>query len=461
MKTIPLYETYMHELQSLYCKKNEGKLKLLAELLAPHAQSIAQAFYRVLLRNEKTVPFLTSAMVEERLVGSMQKWIIEIFHEYDLDEQIETIIEHQVQIGRVHARIDLPMSMVNYAARVLKNKCSEQLFQADISGQVLAESQGLMHSLVDTMVALINESYLLDTVASEQNAQSFRIQVTFQNLAFDCERQRVSLLDWTRQLFLITREKVIDRETVPSLRHSNFGLWLTHKGALMLTGRSELGVLMEFMSVTTELSEKLIESCGQDDEEKTKRLLNQINDEVSRIIWLLGKTAQEIIDVESGRDALTHLFNRRYIDTVLKHETECSLKSRMHYGILYLDIDHFKRLNDQYGHDAGDLVLQQVANVLMQSVRIGDFVFRYGGEEFLIVVTDITADQITRIAEKVRKMIADYEFKLKNETVLAVTISVGVAFHDGHPDYQRTIRRADEALYLAKDSGRNKVVVSG
>jgi len=164
--------------------------------------------------------------------------------------------------------------------------------------------------------------------------------------------------------------------------------------------------------------------------------------------------------VESGRDALTHLFNRRYIDTVLKHETECSLKSGMHYGILYLDIDHFKRLNDQYGHEAGDTVLQQLANTLMQSVRVGDFVFRFGGEEFLIVVTDITAEQIARIAEKVRKMIEDYEFKLKNETVLSVTISVGAAFHDGHPDYQRTIRRADEALYLAKDSGRNKVVVS-
>ncbi|HEC90051.1 MAG TPA: GGDEF domain-containing protein [Alphaproteobacteria bacterium] len=164
--------------------------------------------------------------------------------------------------------------------------------------------------------------------------------------------------------------------------------------------------------------------------------------------------------MESGRDTLTRLFNRRFLPTVIQHETELSTKHETPFGILLFDIDHFKKVNDTYGHDAGDMVLRQFAEILARSVRANDYVFRFGGEEFLIVLGDVVEKEAFTIAENARKTVADAPFKIGSGKILDITTSVGIAIHDGHPDYNRTIKRADEALYSAKHGGRNRSVIS-
>ena len=124
------------------------------------------------------------------------------------------------------------------------------------------------------------------------------------------------------------------------------------------------------------------------------------------------------------------------------------------------DIDHFKAINDTHGHDAGDNVLQQVASILDRSTRGGDYVFRMGGEEFLIVLVDTDQDGSRLFAERLRHAVAKEPMLAAADTLLNVTVSVGVTLHDGHPDYQRSMQRADQALYQAKRSGRDRVVVA-
>jgi len=460
MNHLPLQSTYETELSTIYCVENTDNLRLLSEIIGPHAETVAKMFYRVMLKNEFSVVFLTNEMVESRLTGSMTAWINELFVQHIAPVDIEKLIQRQVEVGHVHARIDLPMSLVNYGMRTLKSTMSTYILEAGLTAEQQGDLLILLNSIVDNMTALINDSYLTDLVISENTAQAFRLNVSSQSIAFDFERLRTSLLDWVRQVLTKLHEENVDRATIPTIRHSDFGLWITHKGALILTGKPELSLLMEFISDASELVDQLLDlEDRSQDSIRFNQLIETLNNHVTKVVWVLGDTAKEMLDIDSGRDSLTHLFNRRYLSTVLHHETEVSLKTGMRYGILYLDIDHFKVFNDTHGHENGDIILQQFVAKLSQSVRTGDFVFRYGGEEFLIVLADIEESLLPVIAEKVRLLLNNAEFKLINDDVITVTASIGAAIHDGHPDYQRTISNADKALYNAKENGRNRVEI--
>ena len=119
-----------------------------------------------------------------------------------------------------------------------------------------------------------------------------------------------------------------------------------------------------------------------------------------------------------------------------------------------------KQLNDTYGHEAGDLVLQQFASLLMNKSRAGDYLFRMGGEEFLLIMVDVNDSSAARAAEKIRRLIAEETFRLPQDANLHLTASLGLALFNGHPDYQQLLRRSDAALYEAKHNGRNRVVVA-
>ncbi|MDX1606347.1 MAG: GGDEF domain-containing protein, partial [Candidatus Competibacterales bacterium] len=167
-----------------------------------------------------------------------------------------------------------------------------------------------------------------------------------------------------------------------------------------------------------------------------------------------------MLQLESGRDPLTNLFNRRFLSIVLQREVELSLSKGIRFAILLVDIDHFKKVNDTHGHDAGDTVLEQIGDMLATVVRAGDFVFRYGGEEFLVVLTDVNAEQALKVAEKIRNRIHNHAFLLSQDKRLRLSASIGVAVHDGHPDYTRAISQADRALIEAKHSGCNHCILA-
>lgn len=172
--------------------------------------------------------------------------------------------------------------------------------------------------------------------------------------------------------------------------------------------------------------------------------------------FLIESMFEHLVDLESGKDALTQLLNRRFLPAILARESEIARTEGKPFALLLIDVDHFKRINDQHGHQAGDRVLQQVAAILQNTVRSGDFVFRYGGEEFLVLLVEMDPQHAQRVAEKIRKRIASETLMIAGGEQLKVTVSIGVAMHDGHPDYQRLVNRADDAMYRAKQSGRNR-----
>jgi diguanylate cyclase len=165
---------------------------------------------------------------------------------------------------------------------------------------------------------------------------------------------------------------------------------------------------------------------------------------------------ENLVSMESGRDSLTQLFNRRFLPAVLAREIDIAMSQNKTFALLMVDIDYFKSINDQHGHQAGDRVLQQVSSLLQHSVRAGDFVFRYGGEEFLLLLVEVGLQQAMNLAEKIRHRVETETIPILNGQELQTTVSMGVALFDGHPDYQHLVSRADEALYRAKNKGRNR-----
>lgn len=162
---------------------------------------------------------------------------------------------------------------------------------------------------------------------------------------------------------------------------------------------------------------------------------------------------------QANRDPLTGLYNRRYLNDSLRREFGPGARTDQSVAVLLVDIDHFKQINDRYGHSAGDQVLRHVATRLQQQARASDVVCRYGGEEFLVLLPGMDADAALSRAEWYRKTVSVPGTIIALEGAV-VTLSIGVAgTTDKAVSPQDLIDRADKALYLAKSSGRNQSVV--
>jgi diguanylate cyclase (GGDEF)-like protein len=174
---------------------------------------------------------------------------------------------------------------------------------------------------------------------------------------------------------------------------------------------------------------------------------------------LANLVKQEQLRDQSIRDPLTRVFNRRHLDSARVGHLSHAHRSGKPMGLLMFDIDFFKQFNDSHGHAAGDHVLQQVSACIQASLRQGDLLFRYGGEEFTALLPGASLEDSMAVAEKVRQAVAGLALNHAGKEMGSPTISVGVAcYPDTAKDWEELVQQADAALYQAKRSGRNKSV---
>ncbi|HEY9648280.1 MAG TPA: diguanylate cyclase, partial [Chroococcidiopsis sp.] len=170
---------------------------------------------------------------------------------------------------------------------------------------------------------------------------------------------------------------------------------------------------------------------------------------------------RETLQHQSIRDPLTGLFNRRYLEESLTQEIVRAQRHRHPIGVIMIDIDHFKRFNDIFGHDVGDYVLQTVGALLKDSVRNSDIACRYGGEEMTLILPEASLEGTTARAEMIREAISQLRISQSGKLLDAITASFGVACFPQHGSTSTSlIKAADIALYRAKDAGRNQVLVA-
>jgi diguanylate cyclase (GGDEF)-like protein len=161
------------------------------------------------------------------------------------------------------------------------------------------------------------------------------------------------------------------------------------------------------------------------------------------------------------RDALTGLYNRGYLEESLDRESSRARRSDQPFGVMMIDIDHFKRCNDTFGHAAGDAVLRTVGQYLLSLARGEDIPCRYGGEELVLVMAHASPATVRERAERLRLGVQELEIECDGRSVGPITLSVGIAMFPDHGENgQAVLQAADAAMYRAKQAGRNCVVAT-
>lgn len=190
---------------------------------------------------------------------------------------------------------------------------------------------------------------------------------------------------------------------------------------------------------------------------RTKALQDELKERNRQLEDLLRR-----LEIMAITDHLTEIYNRRHFEEILKREFTRATRYNLHLSCLMADIDHFKRINDTYGHAAGDAVLKEVARLIHSSLREVDVIGRWGGEEFIALLTQAKKADAKKVAERILQSVSDHRFQGLPENE-KITISIGVASvpEDGDIDnWEKLIKAADEALYRAKRNGRNRVELS-
>lgn len=218
----------------------------------------------------------------------------------------------------------------------------------------------------------------------------------------------------------------------------------------VLTGKSDMSPRVALAVSVRHLKQVFKEHSVERDKQNRKM------DALVTTLQAELRTAQE----RGARDPLTCLYNRGAFDDEIKTVLARSTVGFEGFGLLMIDIDHFKSVNDNHGHPIGDQVLKHVANLMIKiCLRKDDFIARYGGEEFSIILRDVSETGLERTAERLRKAIEDSPAPLKNKE-LPITVSIGAGLATSEDTVLSLISRVDSSLYDAKETGRNRVVLT-
>lgn len=212
----------------------------------------------------------------------------------------------------------------------------------------------------------------------------------------------------------------------------------------------------------TSLQTKLIDAAKSIEDEMNhvgekltsgKSEVETLEQQVKRLQEELEKTKEESI-----KDHLTGLLTRRAYEEAIKKIENTFIRNNTQYAIVFFDIDHFKKINDNYGHEAGDVILSTFAKILGKNTRDLDVVSRYGGEEFVAVVHFNLKRELLKYLKRIKSIIQENNFVYKNQKI-HLTFSAGVSIRNNHSSYDSTIQKADMLLYEAKEAGRDRIIL--
>jgi len=439
---------------SLHRQMTGEMRELISVTVDTHASELASLFYNYMEADKDAAPFLTHDLVTQRLHASMQGWLRELFSLKQKDPK--EIYKYQCHVGQVHARIQIPISLVLRGTRLLKQAITELLVVTELDRAGLVQATRFVSEVMELSMSAMTDSYIINIGKNVRTDESYRSFALGQNMLAERERQRAALSEWTQGILMYLLVDEVDR--VPEMRSSEFGMWLQHKASIIFHEAPELERIRVCVDKIERVLPGLIEKRRNGG--NARETMNLIETDIGEVKFLLTGLFDRHIEVESGRDSLTRLLNRRYLPTILMRELALARRTQIPFSILLLDIDNFKNINDAHGHDGGDLVLQQAADLVTSCVRVGDFIFRYGGEELLVVLVEIGKEQARIVAENIRERFAAEPLRVGDGKTAQTTVSIGVAAYNGHPDFEKIVKNADDALYRAKNEGRNRCVVA-
>jgi len=294
-----------------------------------------------------------------------------------------------------------------------------------------------------------------------------KLKEEYQNLLLENEKIKKSNFELQKDaegtiaLYDVAKDisKSLDEEKVFSLFKDRLTRYIQVKDCLFLKQKEDLSKIKDATGLPLILNKNVIgylAVSGLREEEKDKFHILGQQFLLGLERALLYKKVQEL----SITDSLTQIYSRRYFLEKLEEEISRAKKFQLSFAFLMVDIDHFKKINDNYGHLVGDVILKEVAKAIKENVRQIDFMGRYGGEELSIILTETNKQDAGLITERIRQAVESRQIKAYDET-LNTTVSIGVSVYPADAtNSMALIDKADQALYRAKLSGRNKVCFS-
>ncbi len=439
--------------QDIYTPDANRLLQKHQQRLHDGAEPAAVAFYDHLLNHPAARSFLSDEIVQSRLKGSQVAWLRDVLRPHDKEEEA-SFREKQIRVGEVHARIDLPLQLMTLGVRLHKQSFFQLLFGDSPAETVSGEDLRLYRVITDILdyaAYLINETYMRVEQELESETQLFTATYASSDLALEILNVSASLQNWLIDILASTNNMAACQQ-LHHIEEMDFWLWIEHRLAQLDRKFQSLPAVLQ----AHDDLKAFILQCGSKIQPDWRQ---QLKSAVKRLSNGLQMLSEEISGETNNRDPLTQLLSRRVLDGILKREHHQVRTHNGDYALFMIDVDHFKQINDTYGHTVGDTVLKEVAHIIQRNLRVTDLAFRYGGEEMLVLVPLSPGADPLPIAEKLRKAVEAARYD--GQTGLKVTISIGVSQYSRypHPDYIHLIKEADAALYRAKKAGRNRVVL--
>ncbi|HBS5721020.1 TPA: GGDEF domain-containing protein [Klebsiella aerogenes] len=439
----------------LYDSLTSAVKEVLKNIAEEQSEALAARFYDFIFQDPDIARHLTYDLVQERLSRSLALWVKEILTSDKA--QLPALAERQYQIGSIHARIGIPAEAVLRGARQIKAGLIEYIRSHVNDRPIAVDAIYYAIMAINMAVEMMCHAYTLSHYRATKNEEAYRLYSLMDNVPMEYGKQQAALSGWenTAIFNIVSENKANTNATL--LSESEFGLWFRHKCVRYFNKNSQMDEIAALISQVDDLLIGWRASASAMDYKNTQNLIQGIHIHCQQIGSQLGVIFSSLSQMQNGKDALTSLLNRRYLPVVLKHEVTLAMEHELPMTVAIIDIDHFKGINDNWGHMVGDRAIKHVAELLSDNIRSSDYIFRYGGEEFLLVLVETGVSEAFTILDRLRKKISQLAFNVGGDTQIPITASIGYAVHSGHPDYNLLLRDADNALYAAKREGRNCV----
>lgn len=444
--------TLIEQWRDICSKYSSHELEYTYKFVETHSLELVSEFYTQMLQEKHALEFLSVGIVHTKLQQTLNQWILDSF-KVPLTNTFEIMLKKHQTVGHVHARVGIPSWLIMRGIREIEKKVFELL---------PLHYQDHAYNIATYMIQILSFSSEIMCRAYEANLEvkndmkhTYRLFSAMQDVSTQKEKQRGSLLDWENGLmFKVFSEANSFNHQL--LSKSEFGLWFIHKAAYAFSSSEQVNIIIKIIHQVDMLNHE-ISLCN--DKTLALNIIHNIREKNREILHLVDQLFQVSEYIGSGNDSLTQLLNRRYLNTILSREINYSRKNSSPLTMLSIDADHFKTINDRYGHAAGDLALQFLAEVILEHAKGSDYAFRVGGEEFLLLQVDNDISRAKTIAESILKRVQETKIQTSTGQSFNFSVSIGVVHYDGHPDYQRFLDSADAALYAAKNNGRANVYV--
>jgi diguanylate cyclase (GGDEF)-like protein len=358
-------------------------------------------------------------------------------------------IDAEADIGRLRAQLSGLLARARDNERLMRRL---QLFELK-----LIQAQG-MRELADALFSDYRRAFALDAVTLVLVDPEYELRRML--LDAGIEQQSVAGLSFLDDEQTLRRRLRADGAPV-------LGAFDPSRHAVFFPGAGPAPASIALLPLAR--SQRLSGSLNLASREQGRFVAGMATDFMERLAAIVAICLENVANQERLRhlgmtDPLTGVYNRRYFDQRLHEETDRALRSGQALCCMMLDVDHFKRINDAFGHAAGDVVLREMTLHIKAQLRTSDVMARYGGEEFAVLLTQTEISPALAIAERIRQTVADARFAIAGGTNLAVTLSLGLAMLERNrpsgTSAAALVAEADAAMYRAKNDGRNRVNLS-